>query len=453
MTRAFAATVLMVTLCVTSAADNLAEQARSAMLRAARFMDENAATNGGYLWWYSTDFTERWGEGKATADQVWVQAATPAFGTAYLTAYQATGESYYLELAKKAADALCYGQLQCGGWDYRIDFSDHAKTVWYYRFMAGTEGLDTGRLRNTGTFDDNNTQSAMRLLMAVDEALEFAGPYHDPALYGLDYMMKAQFENGAWPQRFPLAAKGYSTYYTFNDNAMNDCISVMLMAWRTYGDERYRDSAAKGGDFIIASQGPEPQAGWAQQYDWDLKPAGARKFEPPSYCPAVTARNIRTLVALYLALGDEKYMAPIAAALQWLDEVKIADNLWPRFLEVGTNKPLYFNTKYELVSTDDDLPTHYSFKGSYGVRTSRRLYEAVQASGRGQYLEARDRPLTPAAAEAAMHESARSVTELIAALDEEGRWVDDGRIQTRRFLSSFRILTTYADLARTAEAP
>ena len=44
-------------------------------------------------------------------------------------------------------------------------------------------------------------------------------------------MLKSQFSNGAWPQRYPLPSRGYSRWYTFNDNAINDCIKVMLDAY------------------------------------------------------------------------------------------------------------------------------------------------------------------------------------------------------------------------------
>ncbi len=438
--------------CSICAADQLAEDAQAAMAKAARFMDENVATRGGYLWWYAADLSQRAGEGKATPDQVWVQAGTPMTGMCYLRAYETTGDDFYLNLASKAAQALIWGQLECGGWDYKIDFSEAGEQRWYYRHLLGAEGLDTAKLRNTGVFDDNNTQSAVRLLMAVDKAVGFEEPYHDAAMYGLDYMLKAQFDNGAWPQRFPLAAKGYSRYYTFNDNSINDCIAVMLMAWDIYQDDKYREGAGRGGDFIILSQQDQPQAGWAQQYDWNMEPAGARKFEPASLCPAVTSRNLRTLVDLYLALGDEQYLAPIPPAIQWLEACKISDDVWPRFVEIGTDRPLYFTKEYELVYTDDDLPTHYSFQSGYGVRSSIAYYEAVREAGRDDYLAERNKPLTAEQARQRMAASAQRVQDIIAALDEQGRWLRDDRIQTRTFRQNFDALRAYVALAAIAEA-
>ena len=49
--------------CSLCAADQLAERAQAAMAKAARFMDENVATRGGYLWSYAADLSQRAGEG------------------------------------------------------------------------------------------------------------------------------------------------------------------------------------------------------------------------------------------------------------------------------------------------------------------------------------------------------------------------------------------------------
>ncbi|GAG32050.1 unnamed protein product, partial [marine sediment metagenome] len=247
------------------------------------------STNGGYLWVYSEDLKERAGEGKATVTQIWVQPpGTPSVGFAYLRAYEATGDAFYLGAAKAVADALVWGQLESGGWDYKIDFDPKHSQRWYYRHDKGK--VDPKGRRNTSTFDDNNSQSTLRFIMAVHKTTQ-EEKYLSAVEYGLAFMLRSQFENGAWPQRYPLASKGYSQWYTFNDNAINDCIAVMLDAYDIYGNEKYLDSAKRGGDFIIASQLPEPQAGWAQQYDHDMNPASARWFEPAAVNGAVTPRN------------------------------------------------------------------------------------------------------------------------------------------------------------------
>ncbi|MFB0551810.1 MAG: pectic acid lyase, partial [Phycisphaerae bacterium] len=101
----------------------LKDQAVKTLRRATDFFRTQVSTEGGYLWRYSEDLARREGEGKATDTMVWVQPpGTPSVGMAYLTAYEATGDSYYLNAARDAAYALVKGQLRSGGWDYRIEF-------------------------------------------------------------------------------------------------------------------------------------------------------------------------------------------------------------------------------------------------------------------------------------------------------------------------------------------
>ncbi len=431
--------------------ESLEVQARGALRKAVGFFANKVATNGGYLWRYSADLTQREGEGKATPTQVWVQPpGTPAVGQALLGAYRATGETRYLQAACAAADALIWGQLACGGWQYSIDFDPTESRECYYRrdLLAGIPKREDQR--DQGTFDDDTTQSATCFLIAIAEASR-EQPHRDAAEYALDFILRAQFENGAWPQRYPLSESGYSRYYTFNDRAINDCIATMLEAWRAWGHERYSQSALRGGDFIIASQLAPPQAGWAQQYDWDMNPAWARKFEPPAVCAADTSSNIRTLVDLYLETGVTRYLEPIPAAIAWLEQSQIAPGRWARFYELGTNRPLYFNRKYELVYTADNLPTHYSFQGSYGVKENVQYYERVRSMGRDAYLAQQSRPLSAEEKQRNLAELEPRVREILAALDEQGRWLEsDGWIHSKTFIRNVGVLSHYLALAAAA---
>ena len=429
------------------AAADLPSEARAALERAVGFFTKRVATQGGYLWRYSADLSQREGEGQATATQIWVQPpGTPAVGEALLGAYRATGDERYLSAAVAAAEALIWGQLACGGWDYKIDFDPIESRRWYRRrdLLAGLKREQDQRYR--GTMDDDTTQSATRFVIEV--ALVTGQPRHrEAAEYALDYLLEAQFDNGAWPQWYPLAEEGYSRFYTFNDGAINDCIATMLKAWHAFGDERYLRSAAKGGEFIIASQLDEPQSGWAQQYDWDMKPAWARKFEPPAVCSKVTSRNIRTLVDLYLQTGVEEFLAPIPAAIQWLEASAIGPDRWARFYELGTNRPLYFTRDYQLVYTAEDLPTHYSFQGSYGVSASIRFYHEVLEKGREAYLAERDAPMTEETKQRIRAGMEERVAGIVAALDEQGRWIDaDGWISCQTFIRNVGQLSAYLAL-------
>ncbi len=114
------------------------QQALAAMQKSTAYM-RSIATEGGYLWRYSTDLKQRAGENAATPTQIWIQPpGTPAVGLAFLRAFEATGDALYLEAAKAAADALAVGQLASGGWDYLIDFDPKRSTSWYRRARRPT---------------------------------------------------------------------------------------------------------------------------------------------------------------------------------------------------------------------------------------------------------------------------------------------------------------------------
>lgn len=418
----------------------------SALKKAATYFATRVATNGGYLWVYSLDFKERRGEGEATETQIWVQPpGTPAVGLAFMTAWRATGDRYYLDAATSAARALAWGQLACGGWDYKIDFAPKAETRWRYYHNENKSG-PKGR-RNVGTFDDNNSQSALRCLMAVDKATS------DPAIHaaverGIAFFIEAQFDNGAWPQRYPLASSGYSPFYTFNDNTHNDCIETMWEAWETYGRKDCRESALKGGRFIIDSQLDPPQSGWAQQHDHDMKPAPARWFEPASCCSAVTARNIGTLVDLYLWTGDTDFLKPIPAAFEWLERVKLPSGLYARFYEVGTDRPIYFTADQKLTYETKNLRPGYSWQGEYGAASQMRRYREVTEKGREAWLQSQNRPLTADERARRARQLAPAVRQCLDSLDPQGRWVRDDHLSCRVFIANLRLLSSYLESTR-----
>ena len=450
---------------------DLAREALDAMRKATRFFTDKVSCHGGYLWRYSADLKERYGEGRATATQIWVQPpGTPTVGRAFLRAYEATGERQFLDAALAAARALVWGQLRSGGWRYYIDFSRSSRRV-AYRHLPQAAGL-----RNYSTLDDDTTQSALSFLMAIDPVANDPA-IHEAVAYGLDALVKAQLPKGGWPQVFPVPERidqryattvkiepdgsrttlkrptRYKHYYTFNDGTINDCVRVMLEAWERYGEERFLAAARRAGDFIILSQLPAPQRGWAQQYDWNLRPEWARKFEPPAVCSVVAARNIRTLIEIYLATGDDRYLEPIPAALDWLERSCLPGKRprWARFYELGSNRPLYFTRKYELTYVPNDLPTHYAFIISYDlVRGPKALYENVKRLGREAVLAQRRRKPTAADRRRIVRTLTPRVRAIIAALDAQGRWVEDGWIECRTFVRNLTTLADYLEASRPA---
>jgi len=426
-----------------AAEEATARDAAAALRRSTAFL-RSIATNGGYCGIYSADLKQRWGESlrhTARPADIWVQPpGTPTVGATFLRAYHATGDRTYLAAARDVGLALAWGQNANGGWTYLADVSLFKPT-----------SKVTFRRKRTTTFDDNTTQAAVTFLMDLDQVLD--EPWLDEAItLGLRVFLDSQFPNGAWPQRFPVSTKGYSGHYTFNDKAMNDCIRVMFRAHDLYRKQAYRDSARKGGDFILLSQLPAPQAGWAQQYSHDLKPSWARSFEPPAVCSAVTVHNIRTLVEVYLRTRDEKYLKPIPAAVDWLKRSPLKPGLWARMYELKTNRPIYGDRDgkihYTLAEISEERRSGYSWQGSYGVADVIRWAEKVRKDGIDKTLTARSRK--PTATERAKRaKSLRpKVEKIIEALDAKGRWLEDGRITTRAFVRNAAVLCEYLEMTR-----
>ncbi|HLT01525.1 MAG TPA: hypothetical protein VK001_05070, partial [Geminicoccaceae bacterium] len=299
--------------------ERLAERAAAAMARAAAFFRDEVAVHGSYGWRYSADLSYRRGEDLITTSQGWVQPpGTPAVGLAMLQAFEATGDRTFLDGAAETARALALTQLDSGGWHAMIEFDPEARRAWCYRHVPPAErdpaATAENRLCDASTIDDNISQSAMELLMRVDVALSGEDPLiRDAVAYGLQKFIEAQYPNGGWPVRFDwrvpnervwAAARARypeswsrtwveisdRLFFTTNDNALGDLIHLFLLAHRLYGDEAYLATAIRTGEFLLAAQLPEPQPGWAQQYNRDMEPIWGRKFEPPAIASWETRR-------------------------------------------------------------------------------------------------------------------------------------------------------------------
>jgi PelA/Pel-15E family pectate lyase len=464
------AVVGLLALAVPAGADEppLREQAEKGLRRAAEYFRKHVAAEGGYLWRYSDDLSRREGEGKATATQVWVQPpGTPAVGLAYLAAYEATGDAFYLDAAREAAHALVRGQLRSGGWTYSIDFDPAQRKRFAYRVDGGKGG------RNVTTLDDNTTQSALRLLMRVDAASKGKDvKVREAVEHALDSLLKAQYPSGAWPQgydrpadpeKFPVKkasypeswppkpeVKEYWTHATLNDNVHADTIDVLLEAARTYGEKKYLQAVEKAGGFLLLAQMPDPQPGWAQQYDADMHPVWARKFEPPAVSGGESQGVLQVLLRLYRETGDRKYLEPLPRALAYFRKSVLPDGRLARFYELKTNKPLYFTKDYQLTHKDDDLPTHYAFKVPSRLDAIEREYDRLRKLDPAELKK----PVKPAAPKVTDALTAQ-VKAALAGLDEQGRWVEDGRLRsqgpddpTRRIIASETFVRNVEVLSR-----
>lgn len=447
-----------------------------ALRKTVAFHREKVGHRGAYVWRYSADLTACEGEGAAHPTTGWTQPpGTPAVGEAYLDAWRYSGEQCCLDAAIESAEALVSAQLKSGGWDSRFELAAEHRKRYAYR----VDGERAGK-RNYTTFDDNKSQSALMLLMHVDEALKFkSGKIHEAVEYALEHMLAAQYPNGAWPQQFsqPSSAtdrpvkrasypktwsrefpkRDYRGYYTLNDNNMSYIIDMLLEAARIYRREDCRMAAERTGDFFLLAQMPEPQPGWAQQYDLEMHPAWARRFEPPSVTGGESRGVMRALMALYRHTGRKRFLEPLPRAFAYYRKSLLSDGRLARFYELKTNKPLYFTKDYRLTYSDADMPTHYAFKvGSKSdldslERDYRKLHDAPWEDVRPTHREIQPRKMSKSLQ--------RRGRQLIKSMDPRGAWLEagqlreqqhDGRqvIEMKTFAKNLRSLAQFAGAAR-----
>ncbi len=438
------------------------EQARQTLQKAVGFFRNDVSASGAYLWQYSADLKLREGENAATSTQAWVQPpGTPTVGEALLEAHLLCGEAFLLDAATAAGHALAQTQLVSGGWDYRLEFDPKKRSGWQFLVDVQAGAKQSSKAKNVTTLDDDNTQSALRFLMKLDTVLERRDQaIHSCVEYALASLLKAQYPNGAWPQRFsepPNAADfpvlkasypetwpreypklDYRSYYTFNDNTIADVIDTMFLAAELYDAPRYAAAAERAGDFIILAQMPEPQPAWAQQYNANMQPAWARRFEPASVTGGESQGVIRILMTIYRHTGKEKYLAPIPKALDYLERSQLPDGRLARFYELKTNRPLYFTKKYELTYDDGDLPTHYGFQVSSNVKPLRQQFERMlREKPRSKLLWTTQRR-KPGNSSSLRND----VRQLVDSMDARGAWLEDGQLKAADSDSSQQIITT-----------
>ncbi len=465
----------------TRSAEPARESVAAALHRAVDFYRNHVSTEGGYHFYYTDDLSYGRSESAEGPTQITVQrAGTPLVGMAYLRAWDATGDRFYLNAARDAALALVRGQLCSGGWNYTIEFDPAKRSRYAYR----ADGNCGSGAFNTTTLDDNVTQAAVRLLMRVDRELGFRDQkIHEAARFALDRLIAAQYPNGAWPQRFeqpPDPAKfpvkkasypeawswnwpgeNYQSHYTFNDNTICDTIDMFLEAARIYGQPKYQAAAEKGGDFILLAQMPEPQPAWAQQYDADMHPAWARVFEPPSVTGGESQGILKLLMVLYRETGKRRYLEAVPKALDYLRRSVLPPPAKPseayrraargggpvlaRFYELKTNRPLYVTKGtqvrvkgrstyrldgYQLSYSDESVITHY------GVLVSGREldmlgaeYETI-ARADPSTLRRPDKlyTLSPWRDADNLLPSPAAVARVLDAMDSRGAWVEEGYI-------------------------
>lgn len=295
------------------------------------------------------------------------------------------------------ADNILLYQKSNGGWPKNYD-------IFAVLTPQQKDSLVNAKNILNTTFDNGTTYTH---IAALAQAYSVTGvvKYKDAALKGIDFILSAQYKNGGWPQYYPLE-NNYSSHITFNDGAL---IGIMQLIkdiidgnhkYSFVDKERFKKIRAayiKGLHCIINTQIDDtgsPTA-WCQQYDEvTLRPAWARKFEPPSICNGESSGIV--LFLMTIKNPSKQIINAIQNAVKWFDQSKIyntkvkvipaplmhyqyrtsatdrvvvndpqAPPVWTRYYELETHRPIFCNRDssivYSLAEVDRERRDGYAW--------------------------------------------------------------------------------------------
>lgn len=440
----------------------LNEQVLNSMKAATRYMMDSVSYKGGFVWNYLPDMSRTWGEMEAKRTMVWIQPpGTPSVGHLLLDAYHATNDEYYYEAAKQVAQALIWGQLDCGGWNYVFDYAgENSLKSWY-----STVGKSGWRLEEfqhyygNATYDDAGTMESAKFLLRM--YVEKNDPTFRPPLEKvIKFVLESQYPIGGWPQRYPLmydhpfqGKPDYSSFITLNDDVIPDITEFLVQCYQALGLQQVKEPVLRAMYLMIALQQGEPYAGWADQYTVDdLKPAHARSYEPRSINTGTTVRIIHLMLDYYKLTADTRFLTGIPAAIKFLDDMRLPDSeaskwerkndrpgyfLVPRFIEPETGKPLYVHRKgtnvangtYYVDQNIEKTLRHYSSAAYVNTDELRKLYEEVKNTSKSElakespFLNDGLVPLPKYYTRLRGDSSSDDVRQVVKDLDKKGRWL------------------------------
>ena len=281
-------------------------------------------------------------------------------------------EWYASAEALRVADNLLLYQRDVGGWPKNIDMAaplDEKQRAELLKLKGATGNEEAA------TIDNSATYTQLEYLARVYTA-QRQERHREAFLKGLDYLLAAQYENGGWPQYYPLR-KGYYTHITYNDNAMVGVLELLRDVARRKPAYAFVDDARRLKSEKAVERGVEcilktqvrvngKLTVWGAQHDEvTLAPAPARKFEPVSLASRESVAVTRFLMGV--ERPDARIVESIESAVAWFNASQLsgvrwvekedksqpggfdrtvvkdpqAPPLWARFYEIGTNRPVF----------------------------------------------------------------------------------------------------------------
>lgn len=315
---------------------------------------------------------------------------------------------------EQIADNILLFQRNNGGWPKNYDMQailtpDQVKRL-----------EDTKNILHT-TFDNSTTYTHIEYLAKV-YTLTGKSKYKKACEKGIEFCLKAQYDNGGWPQYFPIEPKNYSRRITYNDGAFLGVMRMLDKIVKKNTDFAFLSGKLqkeaklayqKGLECILKTQIVDNGrlTAWCQQHDEvTLMPAWARAFEPPSICNGESADIVNFLMEI--DHPDARIVKAITSAVDWFEKSKILNTrietikgpkvsstyreittdkvvvtdstaapVWTRYYELGTERPLFCdrNSKYlySLAEVSRERRTGYAWY-TYAPQSTLKRFVAWQ---------------------------------------------------------------------------
>jgi PelA/Pel-15E family pectate lyase len=331
---------------------------------------------------------------------------TPAAcGISWESAQRKGADWFRSEDGRRVVENVLLYQFPSGGWPKNIDMAAP---------LSDSARRRLSQRREDATIDNGGTYTQLRFLARGYQATRDE-QVRDAFLKGLDYLLKAQYDNGGWPIYYPLRG-GYDNHIHFNDNSVSGV--MMLMDDVARGEppfelvdserrERARAAFEKGIDCILKCQVivDGRRTAWCAQHDEvTLAPAPARAFEPVSLSGHESVGLVRCLMRVENPAPE--IVDAVRSAVAWFERVKIegirlerintpegwdlavkndpqATPLWARFYEIGTNRPIFTGRSavvhYRYDEIERERRTNYAYYGTWPEKLLSKDYPAWAA--------------------------------------------------------------------------
>jgi hypothetical protein len=123
---------------------------------------------------------------------------------------------------------------------------------------------------------------------------------------------------------------------------------------------------------------------------------------------------------LYDFTGQSLYLKPIPDGLRWLEQARMDNGLWARFVEMGTGKALYYDRERIRVETTADL--HIERRTGYSYETD--LSELIeQIRQRFDSIRNEKTESSSQGSDKARRQMIPTVRAIMDAQDKQGRWI------------------------------